>query len=50
MVRGNESIGRLVFTLVTSQSATESFTIQVCTRELNDTLGAKPASDGFATG
>ena len=50
VIRGDESIGTLIFTLVTSEPATESFTVQVCTRELNDILGAGPASDGFATG
>ena len=50
VVRGDESIGTLVFTLIMNEPATESFTVQVCTRELNDTLGARPASDGFATG
>ena len=45
-----ESAGRLVFALVTSEPAAESFTVQVCTRELNDTLATGPESDGFATG
>lgn len=49
MVRGDESSGELIFTLVTSAPAMESFTVQVCTTELNDT-GGGPASEGFATG
>ena len=50
VVRGDESSGVLIFTLVTNEPAMETFTVQVCTRELNDTLGGGPASDGFATG
>ena len=50
MVTDMESAGRLIFALVTSEPAAESFTVQVCTRELNDTLATGPESDGFATG
>ena len=48
VVRGDESTGRLTFVLVTSEPAEEPFTVQVCTRELNETRGG-PAAD-FATG
>ena len=57
MVRNSESAGVLIFALVTSKVVNESFTIQVCTRELSDTgsgsgagSGAGPILDGFATG
>ena len=50
MVRGDESSGTLVFALITNEPTAESFTVQVCTRELNDTLATGPASDGFAMG
>ena len=48
VVRGDESGGRLTFILVTSEPAEEPFTVQVCTRELNE-IGGGPAGE-FATG
>ena len=53
VVRGDESAGTLTFALVTSRPADVSFTVQVCTRELNNTgfgLGVGYNSNGFATG
>ena len=49
MVRGAESVGRVTFALVTSEHTKEPFTVQVCTKELNET-GDDPVSDVFATG
>ena len=48
MVRGDESAGRLMFVLVTSEPAEEPFTVQLCTMELNET-GGGPVVE-FATG
>ena len=48
MVSDDESAGRLMFDLVTSEPAEKPFTVQVCTRELNET-GGGPAAE-FATG
>ena len=47
VVSGDESAGRLTFALVTSEPAVEPFTVQVCTRELNET--SSPTGE-FATG
>ena len=49
VVRGAESAGRVTFALVTSEHAEEPFTVQVCTKELNET-GDDPVSDVFAMG
>ena len=48
MVSDDESAGRLTFDLVTNEPAEEPFTVQVCTRELNETVDG-PAAE-FATG
>ena len=48
VVRSDESAGRLMFALVISEPAVEPFTVQVCTRELNET-GGGPTTE-FATG
>ena len=50
VVKGDESAGMLIFALVTSEPAAESFTVQVCMRDLNSSLATDPESDGFATG
>ena len=36
-VRGDESAGTLIFTLVTDKPADNTFTVQVSTRQLNET-------------
>ena len=43
-VRGDESAGTLIFTLVTDKPADNTFTVQVSTRQLNET------GVGIATG
>lgn len=50
-VKGDESAGRLafVFRLVASELPEEPFTVQVCSRELNET-GGSPVFDISATG
>jgi len=43
VVRGDESVGTLVFALVTSKIVDQPFTIRVCTRDLNDDTGSYAA-------
>ena len=52
-VRGDESAGTLVFTLVTNKPADNTFTVQVSTRELDEPefgSGSGVADLEFATG
>ena len=52
-VRDDESAGTLIFTVVTSKPADESFTVQVSTRQLDEPefgSGSGVADLEFATG